>query len=350
MTCEPDMKHKLKHLYRQRRADGLWLYRFEMPGRKKRWMKSKPGTDEFLIEHAAYMKGVEPGFDAPAPPAPARKVGTFSWLVRIYQSSAEWDALSDATRSQRNYFYSQLEPKAGGLPAEGMTAADVRRIRDARKSTPGAARNMLKALSALYDWGVEEGHVEKNPVKGVKRPAQSKTGFTPWNLDDLNSFRRHHAAGTREHLAMCLLLFTACRRADVVGLGPQHARGGWMRWTQGKTGDLVEVPILPPLAAAVAAAEPGMVFLRTEYGRPFSVPGFGNWWSKRVKAAGVKAAPAHGLRKAAGALLAEFGCTENEIMSVLGHADPGTARVYTRSANRRLLAESAMRKLESFRW
>jgi len=59
---------------------------------------------------------------------------------------------------------------------------------------------------------------------------------------------------------------------------------------------------------------------------------------------------AHGLRKAAGGLLAEMGCTENEIRAVLGHADERTTAIYTRSASRRMLAASAMKKMEGVKW
>lgn len=87
----------------------------------------------------------------------------------------------------------------------------------------------------------------------------------------------------------------------------------------------------------------------TEHGKPFSVAGFGNWFREQCEFAGVRKR-AHGLRKAAGGLLAEMGCTENEIMAVLGHADERTTAIYTRSASRRMLAKSAMNKMARFKW
>jgi integrase len=53
----------------------------------------------------------------------------------------------------------------------------------------------------------------------------------------------------------------------------------------------------------------------------------------------------HGLRKALGRRLAEAGCTEREIMAVLGHSDPKQVRTYTGSASVELLAESALGKM-----
>lgn len=337
---------KLPYLYRQMRR-GRVRYRFEKPGHPRKWLTAEPGTPEFLAEYRECLTGE---IKKPKAEPPARKVGTFAWLAYQYSRSAEWAALADSTRKQRASFYDRIIRQVPDVIAADLDRATVRRLRDARQKTPGAARNMMKALSALYRWGVEAELVPVNPVEGVKRPAQSREGFRPWSVDDVNRFREKYGEGTREHLAMCLLLFTACRRADLVTLGVRNVRDGWICWQQGKTGETVEVPILPPLADAIRLAGAGPVFLRTEYGEPFSVAGFGNWWRDRVRASGIDAAPSHGLRKAAGGLLAEFGCTEHEIMAVLGHSDPGTARIYTKSASRRMMAQSAMKKMGGFKW
>ncbi|WP_157982004.1 tyrosine-type recombinase/integrase [Oceanicella sp. SM1341] len=88
-----------------------------------------------------------------------------------------------------------------------------------------------------------------------------------------------------------------------------------------------------------------MPFLVTSFGRPFSVAGLGNKMQEWIADAGLSGRSAHGVRKAAGALLAEAGCTEHEIMVVLGHANPKTSAIYTRSANRWKLARKAMEKM-----
>jgi integrase len=54
----------------------------------------------------------------------------------------------------------------------------------------------------------------------------------------------------------------------------------------------------------------------------------------------------HGLRKRMAKRLAEeFGCSEFEIMSVLGQKDPRQARTYTAAASRKRMAENALFKL-----
>lgn len=52
----------------------------------------------------------------------------------------------------------------------------------------------------------------------------------------------------------------------------------------------------------------------------------------------------HGLRKTAARKLAEAGCSEDEIMSVTGHASAQMVRLYVRGAKRSKMADSAVLK------
>lgn len=86
------------------------------------------------------------------------------------------------------------------------------------------------------------------------------------------------------HLALTLFMFTACRVGDVIRLGPRSEKAidgiAHLDWQPAKRGSArVTVPILPPLARAVAAqklAHPD-AYLLTQWGRPFASPAaFGN--------------------------------------------------------------------------
>lgn len=340
------MRMKLKYTYRSRK-NGRLSYRFEPPGGPKRWFKSEPGTPEFIAEWQRYMAGeIE---DVKAEERRHVRPGSFAWLVNQYMASAAWAQLAPATQRQRLRFYKIFLDRAAEASADALTARDLRRMRDNRAGTPSQANNMLKAVKALYDWALEHELVAENPAKGVKHlPPKSRIGFKPWTIEDVRAFMKRWPSGTREHLALMLLLFTAGRRSDVVRLGRQHVRDGWLIFRQQKTGERVEIPILPPLAEAIHGLT-GMTFLTTRHGGPFTSESFGNWFSRAAREAGVKKS-AHGVRKAAGALLAEMGCTMSEIAAILGHTDERTTAIYTRSAERRRLAESAMAKLAALKW
>jgi len=83
----------------------------------------------------------------------------------------------------------------------------------------------------------------------------------------------------------------------------------------------------------------------TEYGRPFTAAGFGNWFRDQCDAAGVTGYSAHGLRKAAGRRLADAGCTAHQIMAVLGHRSLSEATRYTKGADQRHNAEAAIARI-----
>src|SRR5271154_2101472 len=105
-----------------------------------------------------------------------------------------------------------------------------------------------------------------------------------------------------------------CERREGVILraystGPQHVVDGVITLKTEKTGALVTIRILPPLADSIAAAPVGQEsFVARADGRPMVKEGFGNWFGEACRAAGVPGS-AHGLRKALAARVAESGAT-----------------------------------------
>jgi hypothetical protein len=82
------------------------------------------------------------------------------------------------------------------------------------------------------------------------------------------------------------------RRGDVVTLGRQHVKDGWLRMVPKKTRhkrlEPSEKPILPVLADVIGRSPTGdLTYLVTEYGKPFTASGFGNWFRARCDEAGL---------------------------------------------------------------
>ena len=73
-----------------------------------------------------------------------------------------------------------------------------------------------------------------------------------------------------------------------------------------------------------------------------TVAGFGNWFRDRCNEAGLPQCSAHGLRKAAATVAAENGATAHELMSIFGWLSLEEAQRYTRSADRKHLAQRGM--------
>lgn len=227
-----------------------------------------------------------------------------------------------------------------------VTTQKIKWLRDLKAKTPGAANNRRKYLSAMFGWAVEAGHMATNPVRDVRRIRYASEGFYTWSVEDVRKFEMVHRVGTKARLALSLLLYTGVRRGDLVCLGRQHVRDGWLRFVPRKTRykrhSLSEKPILPELAAIIAQSPTGdLTFLVTEYGKPFTAAGFGNWFADRCDEAGVKGR-AHGLRKAGATLAAENGATVHQLMAIFDWTTIAQAQKYIEAVNRKRMAGEGM--------
>src|SRR5262249_21669210 len=165
-------------------------------------------------------------------------------------------------------------------------------------------------------------------------------------------FEERHPIGTRPRLALALGLYTGQARQDVVAMGPQHIRDGVLSWVRGKTerttGIELAIPVHPNLRTIIdATPSRHLTFLATEFGKPFAVNGFGNWFREQCDMANLRHCTFHGLRKAASVRLAESGCTPHEIAAITGHASLKEIVRYTATADRKRLAKEAMEKMKT---
>ena len=167
----------------------------------------------------------------------------------------------------------------------------------------------------------------------------------------MEAFEACHPVGSKARLAFALMFYTGCRRGDVVRLGPQHIHEGQLRYRQQKNETRhpvdIDVAVHAGLDEVIRATPSGHLnFLITDYGKPFSVAGFGNRFREWCDQAGLPNCSAHGLRKALAVRLAEGGATPHEIMSITGHMSLDEVERYTRAANTKRLASSGMEKIK----
>jgi integrase len=107
----------------------------------------------------------------------------------------------------------------------------------------------------------------------------------------------------------------------------------------------------PRLSTALIWSALGVkTFLVTHFGKPYTAPGFGNWFRELCDAADCSDVSAHGLRKATARRLAEIGCSANQIASITGHASLSEVQRYTKAADRKRMAREAMAKLIEGGW
>lgn len=326
--------------YRDRHGVLRWRYR--RTGKRQSQTKELFGSEEWWIWYSAAdnAKPVEIGSSRTIP-------GSFNAVAVAYYASADFKRLAPITQQTYRNIIDRFRTTAGDLPANKITPENVRKWRDNRADTPAAANTFLKVLRAVVRFAVERSLIATNPTLGVA-PVKNKTaGHHTWTEAEIETFERKWPLGTRERLALDLLLYTAQRSGDVRQMGPQHVLDGYVVVRQEKTGQPLQIPIHHALAASIAAYSSGhLVFLATQHGDPYTARGFGNWFTDAAKASGLPAGrTAHGLRKAAARRLAEAGCTTHQIAAITGHQTLKEVERYTRAAAQKTLAASAMDKV-----
>jgi integrase len=113
---------------------------------------------------------------------------------------------------------------------------------DRKVDLPGAADNRVRALRGVFKWAVKHEHMSANPAIAVEYVSRASDGWHSWTSDELAQFERRHPIGSKARLALALLMYTGVRRSDVVQLGPQHVRDGWLKFRQSKTKTTVDLP------------------------------------------------------------------------------------------------------------
>ena len=284
---------------------------------------------------------------------------SLGWMASLYfKSRGEDEFLTLAKESQRARRNSLEESfkvplsdtdqdPMGNCPLKYLSAQKMKRIIEAIDGR-GARANRRKHLSALCAWGVENKHLPTNPVRDVKAGRIIKGGgYYTWTIPDVQQFLECYPGGTKARLALGLLLFTGARRQDMVTFGKQHVKGEWLQYIPKKTlrkrREVSQKPLLPVLREIINTSRCGaLTFLQTEYGKPFTPAGFGNWFRDRCDEAGLPNCTAHGLKKAGATIAAENGATTRQLMAMFDWDTPSMAEVYTRAAEKKRLAGESM--------
>ena len=345
------------------RHGNVRLY-FRRHGRKTR-MPGPVGSAGFVEAYTALLEGAA---SAPATAPAVARFGTLRDLVVSYQRSADFKRLERSTqRTQQlildSILCERIRPDRPGdertfadMPVEHMSRANVIVLRDRKASTPWASQRRVKLLSRLFAWAIESARpgVSTNPAAKVGKLSGRSDGWHTWTDAEVAQYEARWPVGTKQRLALDILLYAGARRSCAVMLGRQHERVGgtrlaWTAWKgRRKSPRQIDIPILAPLRRSLEAAPVGdLTYLVTDFGQPFSIAGFGNWFRAACDSAGLPNCSAHGLRKAGSTRAADNGATAHELMAMFGWTSLAHAELYTRTAERRRLATSGMGKILS---
>jgi integrase len=313
-------------------------------GFKKVPLSGLPWSPEFMAAYEAAFAGQA------RPQIGTNKIvpGSMRALAISYFQSLEFCGMKPNSQSVRRNIVDRFCREHGDKRAATLQRQHIIKFMTARADKPESANGLLKALRALMRRAVEIGLRADDPTRDIKSIRSHSDGYHSWTDDEITQFQARHPVGSRARLALSLLLYTGQRRSDVVRMGRQHIRDGFLHIRQLKTGAELSIPVHSILAEIISQTPINhLTFLMTQFGQPFTAAGFGNWFREQCNDAGLKHCSAHGLRKAAARRLAEAGCTAHEIAAITGHASLREVARYTKAADQKRLAAAAMKKVKA---
>ena len=176
--------------------------------------------------------------------------------------------------------------------------------------------------------------------------------YKAWTEAECAAFE---AARPPRHILTAYMLgrYTGQRRGDVLKMARGAYNGMLIAVKPTKSerhsddNEQLLIPAHKRLRAYLAdLPKDALLFVVDDGGRAIAETAFSKEFRAALDAAGLRHLHFHGLRHTAGSALAEAGCSEKEIMAVLGHKTLSMVQKYTQGARRRWLATSAIAKLE----
>jgi integrase len=272
------------------------------------------------------------------PPVPVDPAGTtFAELVTSYvdmhlkPNTRSWANVAATLRQDALKPFSERD-------AAGMTKTDVVAVLDqmVKASQPHAAANVLRAVRAMYNWGVGRGTVQANPFDGMRPPVPTTMRDRILSDAEIVAVLRACDDVPRPFGDLVrVLLHTGARRNEVAEMKWSEFQGNI--WTlpaaRSKSGRANSLP-LPPSVLAVLEAQRrysdghGFVFTTSGGERPSSD------FSKRKRllddASGTSGWRLHDLRRTARSKLAELGVPREVARRIVGHSVDRLDEVYDR--------------------
>jgi integrase len=295
---------------------------------------------------------------------------TLLWLVEQFEKSPQY--LSCKLKTQKAHsrqlrdvcalLYPKNGPDAivGDIRFSTITKEGVLRIRQRFAATPGKADCVIVALRAMFYWAIEVGHFDHvNPAAHLGKLRDDQKGFKRCDDDQHAAICRKWRLGTPQRLAFDLALYTGARVSDLVGLGPQHVKRGWITWTESKGkgsqaikrklkhDKLQSLPVHPDLARSIAATPHGdFAFITQGNGLPYkSDSTLSDMMRRWAKQAGVEGVGPHSFRKRGATAIIDADGNETDAQQFLNHTTTAETRLYTKERDRRRRAERAISRI-----
>jgi integrase len=325
---------------------GKRVFYFRRPRGPRIRLPDDPNSREFRETYESALAGYQSREKAnPSTRAP----DTFDWLLEKYLGSMNFAKKAKSTQYASRLAIERYvrDDDLGHRKFRDLRRQHIEKMMTKRANTPGAANDLLKKFRFLMKFAIQNGWLDKDPTAGIDRFAEGE--HHTWTEEEVALFEARWPFGTRERTAFALLLYTGQRLADVSEMvWSDIVKDASIRIAQNKTRAKLTIPLHSELRAALdATPKEHLSILTTNFGRPFTDKGFGNWMADRIAMAALPdRCVTHGLRKAAARRLAEASCTTKQIMAITGHTTSRMVDHYTKAAEQEHMATAAMHQLE----
>lgn len=348
------MKIEYPGLIKQTLPSGTVIYRVRPTGQHSTRIQISGdfGTEDFIRQYWIARGGKKP--NPGKKPSEQERPKSIGFLVRAYFEYLEARVSAGTTSAKTLKKKRNLLKRILDKPNREMLIPREKLIemQDNMGATPAQADAFIEAVSVMYDWAVERKHITENTARGIKQVYKKGDGATPWKAADVKAFLAHHKFGSKPYVAMHVLLWTGCRIEDLTTLGRRSEciidGIEALRWTPNKKGSSeVCIPLFETMKAATRSPTvQGATYVLGRGGHPYaSGDAMSATFKRWCQDAGIGHLSAHGVRKGLAEVLAELGCSQYEIMAILGHSEAKTSEVYTRRVERWKLAQAAMGKV-----
>lgn len=267
-----------------------------------------------------------------------------SWIEEWFATySSEWRVTT--IRQRGNICDKWIVPMIGHKPLAGLTGRSVRMFRQDMLedgASNNTANSVMSVLSAALTAAAEQGVIDQNPARGIRRLAVRKSAadaLTPTEVEEY----RFWMPTSRDRLIVSLVAYAGLRPAEVCGLQWKHVRANHILVEQSaqdheivptKTGKTRIVELCDALRDEIDAYRP--VDADAEdlviTGERGGILNWKNWfrrvWSEAGDHVGYNFRP-YDLRHTFASLQIHSGKNVMQVAGELGHANPTmTLNVY----------------------
>ena len=338
----------------QRKGRKGWYVRFSYAGRRI-WRlggMTRKAAEQYAAEITRRVKAGLPPEDEPPP----RSDITFTKFLPIHLKHLKADHQTSTYENERLRLQNVAQPAFKGMVLADITRVDVEEFLAnlVAGGVSKATRNRYVAiLSVLFQRAMNFGHIEANPMVGIKRVPEQERPVPCLSVEEQN--RLIAACPERIRDLMLTALDTGCRMGELLALEWQDVNlaQGQLTVRKSKSAKTRTIPLTQRLRTRLAALRASRIVPMEGPDRVFSriSPNWSGYSAKQFKRAaaeiGYPRLRPHDLRHLCAVNLVRSGVPLPDVARWLGHS-PNSLMVTMRYAGHAPgnAAETALALLE----